>query len=80
MSESLIKKEPVARIIAKKEYNKSNLIYNNFIFYSYSSGKKFDSLSCKSKYSCQLNFSDDFEKLIKMKPRNLTKKNEKKSV
>ena len=49
VNESLIKKEPVAKQIAKKKYNKSNLIYNSY--YGYSDDKNFDSLSFKSKYS-----------------------------
>ena len=49
MNEQLIKKE-------KKKYNKSNLIYNRLSFYSYSTDKKFDSLSFESKYSYLLIF------------------------
>ena len=44
MNESLIQKEPVAKTIPKKKYNKSNLFYIRLSFYSYSDDKKFDSL------------------------------------
>ena len=43
VNESLKKKE-------RKKYNKSNLIYNKLVFYSYRGDKIFDSLSFKSKY------------------------------
>ena len=45
VNKSLIKKEQVAKMIAKKKCNKSNLIYNRLSFYSYSDDKKFYSLS-----------------------------------
>ena len=65
MNESLIQKEPVAKTIPKKKYNKSNLFYIRLSFYSYSDDKKFDSLCFESKYSYLLVFYDDSEKLIK---------------
>ena len=77
MNESLIKKQPVARKIAKKKYNKPNIIYNRLSFYNYSDDKKFDRLS---KYSYLLNVYDDLQKLIKMKPINLGKIKEKEKV
>ena len=40
LNESLIKKEPVAKKMAKKKYSKSNLIYNRLRVYSYSDYKK----------------------------------------
>ena len=70
MNEQLIKKE-------KKKYNKSNLIYNRLSFYSYSTDKKFDSLSFESKYSYLLNFYENLQKIIKMKPTKLGKIKEK---
>ena len=45
VNESLIKKEPVAKSIAKKKYNL------RLSLYSYSDDKKIDSLSFKWKYS-----------------------------
>ena len=58
----------------KKNYNKSNLIYNRFRFYRfYSDDKKFDSLSFKSKYSYLSHFYADWQKLVKMKLTNLVK-------
>ena len=58
----------------KKNYNKSNLIYNRFRFYSfYSDDKKFDSLSFESKYSYLSHFYSDWQKLVKMKLTKLVK-------
>ena len=65
----LIKKEKVT----VKRYDKLNLIYNKLSFYSYSDDKKLYSISFKLNYSYLLNFYDDLEKLIKMKPTNLDK-------
>ena len=42
--------------------------------------KKFENLSFKSKYSYLLSFYDDLQKLIKMKPTNLSKIKEKEKV
>ena len=60
MNESLIKK-------GKQKY-KSNLIYNKLSFQSCGGDKKFDSPSFNSKYSYLINFFDNLQKLIKMKP------------
>ena len=76
VNESLIKKE---KPTVKKYNNKSYLIYNRLSFHSYSDDKKFDSFSFKSKYLYLLNFYD-LEKLIKMKPTNLSKTKEKENV
>ena len=76
VNESLIKKE---KPTLKKYNNKSNLIYNRLSFHSYSDDKKFDSFSFKSKYLYLLNFYD-LEKLIKMKPTNLSKKKKKRKT
>ena len=76
VNESLIKKE---KPTLKKYNNKSNLIYNRLSFHSYSDDKKFDSFSFKSKYLYLLNFYD-LEKLIKMKPTNLSKTKEKENL
>ena len=76
VNESLIKKEKPK---LKKYNNKSNLIYNRLSFHSYSDDKKFDSFSFKSKYLYLLNFYD-LEKLIKMKPTNLSKTKEKENL
>ena len=76
VNESLIKTE---KPTVKKYNNKSNLIYNRLSFYSYSDDEKFDSFSFKSKYLYPLNFYD-LEKLIKMKPTNLSKTTEKENV
>ena len=76
MNESLIKKE---KPTVKKYNNKSYLIYNRLSFHSYSDDKKFDSFSFKSKYLYLLNFYD-LEKLIKMKPTNLSKTKEKENL
>ena len=43
----------------------------------HSDDKKFDSLSFELTYSYLLNFYDNLEKLIKMKSRNLAKKEKK---
>ena len=76
VNESLIKKE---KPTVKKYNNKSYLIYNRLSFHSYSDDKKFDSFSFKSKYLYLLNFYD-LEKLIKMKPTNLSKTKEKENL
>ena len=52
-------------------------MYNRLSFYSYSDHKKFNSLSFKFKYSYLLNFYNDLQKLIKMKPTKLGKTKEK---
>ena len=73
VNESLIKKE-------NETYNKSNLIYSWLSLYSYCDDKNFDSLSFRSKYSYQLSFYDDLQRLIKMEPIKLVKIKEKENV
>ena len=60
MNELLIKKG--------KRKCKSNLIYNKLSFQSYGGDKKYDNPSFYSKYSYLINFFDNLQKLIKMKP------------
>ena len=63
---SLIKKEDIAKPLAKKNYIKQNLIYNTISFFGYCDDK--------TKYSYLLSFRADLEKFNMIKPRNLKNK------
>lgn len=74
-----MKKEADAKRFIKKKCNKSNLIDNKFIFYSYSDNEKFDSISFKSKYWFLIVFYD-LKIFSQIKPKKLIKDKEKEKV